>query len=153
MKKRKSVRIKNKTLDKHAKYEKLQRKAYFDLLVLEENYGKWNIEPKKVFLEIKKHLEAQQKEISYFGFRGFTIGLIAALIVYVFSLPIPANFLGLKALAGSWVIKMAGLVISLVLIILYSFIDWKRRKQIYTKEYMIKLIDEKIEEIKADEKS
>jgi hypothetical protein len=150
MKKVKSVRRKNKILDKHAKYEKLQRKAYFDLLVLEENYGEWNIEPKKVFLEIKKHLEAQQKEASYFGFRGFTIGLIAALIVYVFSLQIPTKFLGLKDLAGSWFLKMAGVVIGLALIILYSFIDWKIRKQIYIREYMIKLIDEKIEEIKAN---
>jgi hypothetical protein len=145
MKKRKSIRIKNKTLDKLAKYEKLQRKAYFDLLVFEENYRKWNIEPKKVFLEIKKHLEAQQKEVSYFGFKGFTIGLIAALIVYVFSTQIPIKFLGLKDLAGSWFIEMASLVIGLALIILYSFIDWKIRKQIYIREYMIKLIDEKIE--------
>ncbi|MED1202371.1 hypothetical protein [Heyndrickxia acidicola] len=145
MKKRKSLTIKIKALRKHANYEKLQRKAYFDLLVLEEYYGKWNIEQKKVFLEMKKHLEAQQKADSYFGFRGFTIGLIVALIVYLFIVQIPTKFLFLKELSGSWFLKTAGAVIGLVLIILYSFIDRERRKQIYIREYMVKLIDEKIE--------
>jgi hypothetical protein len=161
MNKRKMTKIKNTILTNQEKYKKLREKARFELTVLEEYFGKGRLDKQTIYTEIKKHLEAHQKEISYFGLRGVIIGLATAIFVYLFNTQITPHLgqfdFGNQLL--SYIINQIFAIIVVMIFLSLYFImagdffisDWNRRNQIYKNEYMIKLVDERIKEIK-DEK-
>ncbi|MFB3168469.1 hypothetical protein P5G62_015230 [Neobacillus sp. 179-C4.2 HS] len=159
MNKRKARRIKKKILNNQGKYKKLREKARFELTVLEEYFGKSLLDELTIYYEIKKHLEANQKEISYFGLRGVIVGLATAIFVYLFNSQIIPNLgqlnLGKENQIFSYILNQIGAIFAIIIFLVLYFIttadffiaDWKRRNQIYINEYMIKLVEEKIVEI------
>lgn len=157
MKKRKISKIRNKILDNQDKYKKLREKARIELTVLEEYFGKSSLDDLTIYTEIKKHLEAHQKEISYFGLRGILIGIITAIFVYLFNTQLTPHIGEVELGSQLWTYIINQIVAIIVILIFLSvyfistidfFIsDWNRRNQIYINEYIIKLVEEKIEAI------
>ncbi|MFB3164739.1 hypothetical protein ABLO26_25595 [Neobacillus sp. 179-J 1A1 HS] len=162
MNKRKKSRIKNKILNNQEKYKNLRDKARIELSVLEEYFGKSRLDQLTIYFEIKKHLEANQKEISYFGLRGVIVGLITAIFVYLFNTQIIPNLgqLDSENQLFSYILNQIGAILATIIFLLLYFItigdfliaDWKRRNQIYINEYLIKLVEEKIKEINDKKK-
>jgi hypothetical protein len=159
MNKRKMTKIKYKILNDQEKYKKLREKARFELAVLEEYFGKGRLDQLTIYSEIKKHLEAHQKELSYFGLRGVFIGLATAIFVYLFNTQLTPHLgqLDLGNQLISYIINQIVAIIVVVLFLSLYFImtgdffisDWNRRNQIYKNEYMIKQVEDRIEEIKG----
>jgi hypothetical protein len=159
MNKRKMPKLKNKILRNQEKYKKLREKARFELTVLEEYFGKNRLDQLTIYSEIKKHIEAQQKEMSYFGLRGVMIGLVTAIFVYLFNNEIMPNLnIGDGEIGNqiyNYILNQIGAVIAVIIFFFLYLIatgdtfiaDWQRRNQIYINEYMIKLVEEKIDRI------
>ncbi|WP_223592376.1 hypothetical protein [Neobacillus bataviensis] len=154
-------RRKNYIINNLDKYEKLRKNAHNELKILETYFGKRQIDQIKIYSDILRHLEATQKEISYFGLRGVYIGLATAIFVYIFNTQIAQNLvqsntdiLGNQLLG--YILNLIGAIITIIVFLLLYFLatgdifisDWKRRNQIYINEYMIKLVQEKIDELK-----
>ncbi|MEK4083781.1 hypothetical protein [Psychrobacillus sp. FSL K6-1415] len=120
-------------------------------------FGNGRLDDLTIYTEVKKHLEAHQKEIAYFGLRGILIGLVTAIFVYLFNTQIISNIGGheLGSQLSSYIINQIVVIIVFIIFLLIYFIttvdffiaDRNRRNQIYINEYMIKLVDEKIEAI------
>lgn len=161
--KSKNSKVENKILSKQEKYKKLRKKARIELKVLEDYFGKEKLDDLTVYTEIKKHLEASQKEISYFGLRGIVIGLITTIFVYLFNTQINQNIGQVNA--GNWlssyiINQIVAIIVVLFFLCIYFlttsdfFIsDWSRRNQIYINEYIIKLVEEKIVAINDNKKA
>ena len=157
MKRRKNDKIKNTIISKQVKYEKLRKKAHFELKVLKGYFGKRQIDQLKVKRDILKHLEANQKEVAYFGLRGVFIGLAVAIFVYLFNTEIIPNLNHSETeILGNGIISFLSNIIGAifaVIIFLFLFLlatrdfflsDNKRREQIYINEYIIQLVEEEI---------
>lgn len=158
--KRKIKRLRKGIIDNQSQYEKLRKKAHFELIVLEEYFGKWLVDKEKIYSEIQRHLEANQKELTYNGLRGVILGILTTILVYIFNTGIIAPLLKLKLSISNWVADAIGIVIGTMILGIFFltlyflgagqfFIDdLKRRKQLYINEYMLKIVQEKIQEIK-----
>lgn len=155
--KRKKNKAENKILNNQEKYKKLRNKARGELSVLEGYFGKDKLNDLTICNEIKKHLEAHQKEINYFGLRGIIIGIVTAIYVYLFNTQITPN-IGHFVLDNpifSYIINQFAVIIVILIFLALYFLatldffisDSKRRNQIYINEYMIKLVEEKIDDI------
>ncbi len=142
------------------KYKRLREKARVELSVLEEEFGKGRLDQISIYSEIKKHLEAHQKEISYFGLRGVIIGLATAIFGSLFTNQILPNLgkgndKSFENNIFNYVLNLIG-GITVIVIFIFLFLmatgdiflaDVNRRKQIYINEYMLKLVEEKMKEI------
>jgi len=157
MNKRKKNKVKNKILNNQNKYKNLRNIAQNELSVLEGYFGKDKLDDLTICIEIKKHLEAYQKEINYFGLRGIIVGLVTAIFVYLFNTHIIPN-IGKFVLDNklySYFFNQFAVIIVILICLSFYFLatlqffipDSKRRNQIYINEYMIKLVEEKIDTI------
>ncbi|CRK80321.1 hypothetical protein [Neobacillus massiliamazoniensis] len=164
MRNTKEIRFKDRILNQQYKYEKLRKHAYKELKVLEEHFSKRQVDKGKIYSDILIHLQAYQKEISYNGLRGVTLGILTTILVYIFNTGVIAQLLKIKISMNHWVAEAIGLIFGTIILGLYFlcmyflgaghfFIeDIKRRKQIYVNEYLIKIVEEKIEAIKNNMK-
>lgn len=141
---------------------KLRLKAKEELKILIDLFSRDNDNETDAFKEIKFHLEASQKELTYFGFRGITIGIIVVLLTNIIitkGLPIMfdiseqlGKFQSLleKSIWFAFIVVMAMLLIGFFMVAFYQFAspilrkEKKIREQIYINEYMIKMVEEKI---------
>ncbi|SDN56682.1 hypothetical protein [Bacillus sp. OK048] len=164
MSRSKEVKFRNNILNQQDKYEKLRKTAFKELKILEEYFGKRTVDQIQIYRNILKHLEATQKEISYNGVRGVTLGILTTVLVYIFNTGVIASLLKMKISLGSWIIEAIAMIIATFILFVYFLVmyffgassffieDMKRRKQIYINEFLIKTIEEKLEEIKDNQK-
>lgn len=110
-------KIKKKIINNQEKYKKLREKARDELNVLVDFLGKGRLDDLTTYTEIKKHLEAHQKEIAYFGLRGILIGLVTAIFVYLFITQIISN-IGVHELGN----KLSSYIINQIVVIIVVII-------------------------------
>jgi hypothetical protein len=165
MSKKKKEKLKKAILEDQIKYERLRKRAHLELEVLEEYFGKRQINQINIYLDIKRHLEASQIDLTYNGLRGVILGLLTAVLVYLFQTGVLAPLLKIKFSIGNYLAEaLALIIISAVLALIffgmyfigtghYFIEDRKRRNQIYINEYLIEFLEERIEELKNDNKN
>lgn len=150
---------------KHKNSEKLRLKANQELKILMEIYSKDYNEEINVLNEIKIHLEATQKEINYYGYRGIIIGLIVVILSNliatkifppifeiaetVSNFPTPLEKIIYQGILTLFCIFIFGLVAILFLQTTGPFFKKEKniREQIYINEFNIRKIDEKIKDL------
>lgn len=153
-------KFKNTVLDNQERYDLLRKKAYQELKILEEYFGKRQINQRKIYTDILMHIEAAQKELSYTGFRGVLLGLITAVFLYAFNTQIFPILIKIKIpVEGNYFLNASIIIIFESIIFIFFIVlyfittgstfweDKKRRKQIYINEYLIKLVELKIKDI------
>jgi ABC-type uncharacterized transport system fused permease/ATPase subunit len=162
---RKKNKVKLIILQEQKKYEKLRKRAHLELEILEEYFGKRQTYKINIYVDIKRHIEAIQKDISYTGHRGILLGILTGFLVYIFQTGILAPLLKTKFTTDNYLLEaLSVIIITLVLVVFFIcmyFIsasqffweDRKRRNQIYINEYLIKFLEEKIEELKNNNKT
>jgi hypothetical protein len=154
MKKAKRLqRLNDQVLRDQKRYKKLRNTAHNELRILEEYFGRTCTDNRLVCQQILFHLNASQKEISYFGLRGIFVGIIAAIFTYGFNslvLPMLLETLKKNVIGGFLFI----IIITIIFILLFFMATWeyfsidrKRRTQLYINEYMIELIKEKFDNL------
>ncbi|MEK5209856.1 hypothetical protein [Psychrobacillus sp. FSL H8-0510] len=150
-------KTKKKIINNQKKYKKLREKASNELIVLMDYFGKGRLDDLTTYTEIKKHLEAHQKEIAYFGLRGIFIGLVTAVFAFMFNTQVIPK-LGTLEFGNRLISYIFNQIVVVIIFIIFFLIyyltageffnaDNNRRNQIYINEYMIKLVDEKIKTI------
>jgi hypothetical protein len=160
MSKKKKEKLKKAILEEQKKYERLRKRAHLELEVLEEYFGKRQINQINIYLDIKRHLEASQIDLTYNGLRGVILGLLTAVLVYLFQTGVLAPLLKIKFSIGNYLAEALALIIISAVLALFFFgmyfigtghyfiEDRKRRNQIYINQYLIKFLEEKIEKLK-----
>ncbi|WP_147057685.1 hypothetical protein [Sporosarcina luteola] len=170
MKKKKENKIRKKEFKRHIKKHEqklhLRHQAVKELDILINLLSKETECEQKVLKEAMFHLEAEQKELTYFGYRGIFIGVVVVILTSFFTnqgLPIMYDFLyrinDLSSVFEMAVYYIVLVFIILILVVLFGFILWQTlipffgndkeiREQIYKNEYMIKILQNKIQELK-----
>jgi hypothetical protein len=160
MSKRKNEKFKKAILDNQKEYEELRKKAHQELEILEEFFGRRQIDKINIYSSIKRHLEASQKAISYTGLRGVFLGIFTGFLVYIFQTGVLAPLLKMKFSIDNYFLEALSVIIITGILVLFFigmyFIstghffleDRKRRNQIYINEYLIEFLEERIEELK-----
>lgn len=160
--KRKESRRITKNYDKTIQ---LRLKAKEELKILVELSSSVNDSELEVYNEIKFHLEASQKGLTYFGFRGIAIGIVVLIVTNVITtkgVPIIFNiseqiddfssFLE-KSLIFALLIAVVMVITLISMFILHQVTlpfrqsEKEIREQIYINEYMLKIVEEKIKDI------
>lgn len=146
MRKRKSRTTLN-ILKKHFKYERWQRKAYFELLVLEEHFSRRHADPVKIISEIQKHIESYQKETSYFGYKSIRMFLIALFVIYLLTVLFMNREFTSEWIGSTSSLNLLPYIFTLISLFFYLFTtisDFNKRKRLYINQYMLKMLDERI---------
>ena len=162
MKTKKLKKFRNKVLDNQVRYDLRRKEAYQEIKVLEEYFGKRQIDQDRIFTDILLHLEAAQKELSYTGYRGVVLGLVTAVFLYAFNTQIMPTLTSITIpnegnyFLNASVIMLFETIVFILFFVIYligtssAFIeDRKRRKQIYINEYLIKLVQMKIKNLEV----
>ncbi|MGD6879282.1 hypothetical protein [Bacillus infantis] len=154
MKRKSKKRIISEVYNVQAKHEKLRREAYLELSVLEEYFSKRRSDKIEILSEILKHLEAYQKEKSYFGLRGILIGLTTVIFAYLFNTHILEGLIAKGNEANLIIQTVTITLLSLGLYFIATshqfFGDQKIRKEIYKTEYMIKVVQDQIDTLRSE---
>ncbi|MGD6876147.1 hypothetical protein [Bacillus sp. OG2] len=137
-----------------AKHEKLRREAYLELSALEEYFSKRRTDKIEILSEILKHLEAYQKEKSYFGLRGIFIGLTTVIFAYLFNTHVVEELIAKGNEANLLIQTVTITLVSLGLYFIATspqfFGDLKIRKEIYKTEYMIKVVQDRLDTLRSN---
>jgi len=145
-------KLRKSILDKQKGDEKLRKRAYQELKILEEYFGKRNTNRKDILWHIYLHLEADQKELTYSGNRGVLLGVITTMLLYIFNTGILAKMIETDIKVDSWITKAIGMIFISITVVIFFIIMYflavghffrdekKVRKQIYINEYLIKLV-------------
>jgi hypothetical protein len=154
MKRKTNKKIISEVLSVQAKHEKLRREAYLELSVLEEYFSKRRTDRIEILSEILKHLEAYQKEKSYFGLRGILIGLTTVIFAYLFNTHILEELIAKENNGNLFIQTVTITLISLGLYFIATshqfFGDLKIRKEIYKTEYMIKIVQDRLDILRSN---
>lgn len=146
----------------HENTTKQRLKAKIELNILVNLFSSDIESELDTFKEIKFHLEASQKELTYFGFRGITIGIIVVILTNLITnkgLPIIFDIseqmdkfptLLDKTIMFAVLIITVMILTGVFVFAYYQFAspflnsEKKIREQLYINEYMIKMVEEKI---------
>ncbi|QTD40614.1 hypothetical protein [Sporosarcina sp. Te-1] len=119
----------------------------------------------KLLKEAIFHLEAKQKELTYFGYRGIFVGVVVVILTNFFTtqgLPTMYKILNeinnINSIFEKTVYYIVAVVVIIILALLFGFALWQSlvpffgndkeiREQIYMNEYMIKILQNKMEEM------
>ncbi|MFA9556795.1 hypothetical protein ACERII_05805 [Evansella sp. AB-rgal1] len=139
--KRKKQRGLKRIATEQKQYKKLRNKGHEELDMLEEYFGNSYSDSYSTYKSILFHLQAQQKEKSYFGLLGVVIGILVAIFSFGFTLFISISQVGII----DDPILISGISILIFLFVISGYrADKKRRNQLYINEYMIALVKEKM---------
>ena len=143
--------------------QKLRNKAKEEFKFLLELFEKDSNSELEAFKEIKNHLYATQKELTYFGYRGIMVGFIIVILTNILTtrgLPKILDMIDRVNEFTNIIEKIVSFFILLVFLMLFllffSLFFWQMvspffinergiREQIYMNEYMIYIVEEKIE--------
>ncbi|QNK86448.1 hypothetical protein H7992_14390 [Sporosarcina sp. resist] len=155
----------NKITKKHERKLLLRAKANEELDIIINSLSKEIKCEKKLLKEVVFHLEALQKELNYFGYRGIGIGIVVVVLTNFFTTQgIPIMYEALEEIDKfSFTLeKIIYLVIYMLFFLFlvgtFGFVLWKTlspffgddkdiREQIYIYEYMIKIVESKIKQL------
>ena len=118
---------------------------------------------KEVWEEILSLLEADQKELNYFGYRGVLVGIVAVIFTSFFTTYVLPTIIDASEVLNNLefnfkmvIIVVALTILVIILLLLWSGVLWQLmtvffskekmiRDQIYINEYLIKVIQRKID--------
>lgn len=122
----------------------------------------------EVLKEIKFHLEASQKEVTYFGYRGIVIGVIVAVLTSTVTTQVLPLIFDMsnqiyeqQTVIEILVFSIVVIIITTILFVMVSLLslqivypffkgDKEIRDQIYINEYMIRVVEEKIKQVSVE---
>lgn len=170
MKRKKGNRIRKKEFKritkKHEQKLLLRQQAVKELDILINLLSKEIECEEKMLKEANFHLEAKQKELTYFGYRGIIVGVVVAVLTSIFTstgFPIVLDAIEkvdqLNSVFEKIIHFLIAVLLILTLVIMCAFVfrqsltpffgdDKEIRDQIYINEYMIKIVRSKIDKMK-----